>query len=148
MKLYTVEQRRARRQQRAANLVDKDKLTRAQQLAYRRGLLQEQELATRAANRSRRENRDTARKAAKKPEDGLSLSAGSRFLARPALRAARKIANAARRADKKITAMLSEDRKRSYLATYTAGVKAARELKRTLRAYATVPAEAVTNETR
>jgi hypothetical protein len=58
-----------------------------------------------------------------------AASRAARAAARPAKRAARKVANAARRADKKIAAMLSEDRKRSYLATYTEERKAARRAK-------------------
>jgi hypothetical protein len=75
-------------------------------------------------------------------------SRAGRVADRPTKRGERRAANTLRRVEQKTTATLKEDRKRSYLATYTEGVRAARELKKTLRANATTPAEAATNETR
>jgi hypothetical protein len=127
MKLYTVEQRRQRRQQRAATLVGKDKLTRAERIQARRLLQREQEQFNRESNHLRRETQDIARTSAKKRDD--RPSAEERKAARPALRSARKFSNSVHRESKKLAAMLSEDRKRSYLATYTEERKAARRAK-------------------
>lgn len=77
-------------------------------------------------------------------------SRAQRAADRPAKRAARKAHRAEQRLEKQIAATLREDRKRSFLATYTEGVRQARALKKTLResAKATAPAEAESNETR
>lgn len=76
---------------------------------------------------------------------------------RPAKRLARATKNIERRINQNVAAQLREDRKRSYLATYTEARKAERRKKlgitfelnnEVVAPAATIPAEAVTNEAR
>lgn len=97
-----------------------------------------------------------------KPKSERKASAEARAIVRPLERIDRRKARKALKNIKKIDAVLSEDRKRSYLATYTVERKAAREAKRAKLEHiviegleriavapeATLPAEAVTNEAR
>ena len=81
-------------------------------------------------------------------------SAPARAAERPTKRLARQVANVERKINKNVAASLREDRKRSYLATYTAARQELRRKKlgilipEVVAPEATIPAEAATNEAR
>lgn len=150
MKKYTGEQRRARRAQRKATLVAKNKLTRSERIAQKKNLKSIQSKLNTGIRATRRLHRDAARKAAKKPDDGLVVAVNA--LEFEAVQAGRKAARAAHRGLKKLAAIAREQRIREYLKHYDETVgyiaRARRRLGIVVAPQATIPAEAVTNEAR